>query len=785
MSDKHIDNETMEMLTSFVSEAVDSLDTAEPLVEELKTTEDPEVINTIFRVFHTLKGLSGFFGMKIINTLTHEAETLLDILRKEKIKITEDLVTLIYSTFDLLRDLLHLVSNEFTDEAGSDDAENMKIIIKDAIEKIKTGQFEMPQQPSVFEDLSVIPSDAPFEQQTPDIEQVSDTSFDEFIVPPTSNQQEIEDNPPKNQANAGFDLGSLISEEMITQYISDSADLLEATENNLIQLENEPDNPELIGTIFGAIHSIKGNSGFMGFSEIEEIAMETETILDCIRKKELDADPTVVSILLSNIETMRKRVETLPTQIQSNTNEATNNQEITKTVSAPPQVNIPKDIEVKAELPVAEPKPNVETTLPKPEVKKETPKFEQGVSKNIQAQKQDIRVETVKIDKLFDLVGELITIETMVTNNPDLVGLQLPNFVKAANQLNKITRELQEVTMSVRMMPLEGLFNKMKRLVRDVSLKLGKKVDLTISGQETEMDKNVIDEISDPLVHILRNSMDHGVEYPDERLASGKSDIGKVHLSARYEGNEILISVKDDGAGIDKERVLRKAEEKGLLQVPAEKMTDKEIFALIFEPGFSTAKQVTDISGRGVGMDVVRKNIEKLRGAIDIESELGKGTTVTLRIPLTLAIMEALLVKVGEETFAIPLMNISETFRVATQDISKTMDGLEMIKVRDEILPSFRIHELFKIKPKYHELEKGIILITESRNKKFCLFADELIGQQQAVIKGLSDYIGKVPGITGCMILGDGGIGLILDIEGTLLLAENPALFNNSNLVYV
>ena len=783
MSEKHIDNETKEMLTSFVSEAVDSLDSAEPLVEDLKNSDDPEVVNTIFRVFHTLKGLSGFFGMKVINSLTHEAETLLDIIRKEKIKVTEDIITLIYSTFDLLRDLLHLVSNEFSDEEGADDAENMKIILIDAIEKIRSGQFTMPAKQGGFEEF-VTPQEqvdekVPLQTKAEEIEQ----SFEEYSIPPAAPTEEVEQQETIEQSNLNFDIGNLITEDMLAQYIADSIDLLESTENNLIQLEREPDNYELIGTIFGAIHSIKGNSGFMGFSEIEEIAMETETILDSMRKRELDADPTVISILLSNVETMRKRVETIANSPSESTDAA---QEVITDVAQSESV-VEKTTEKIKEPPKITEKIETQPEKPKQkdEAKKEMPKAEPVTTKPVQAtQKQDIRVETVKIDKLFDLVGELITIETMVTKNPDLAGLQLPNFIKAANQLNKITRELQEVTMSVRMMPLEGLFNKMKRLVRDVSLKLGKKVDLTISGQETEMDKNVIDEISDPLVHILRNSLDHGIEFPEERLAKGKSDTGKVHLSARYEGNEILISVKDDGAGIDKERVLRKAEEKGLLQVSPEKMTDKEIFALIFEPGFSTAKQVTDISGRGVGMDVVRKNIEKLRGAIDIESEYGKGTTVTLRIPLTLAIMEALLVKVGTETFAIPLMNVSETFRVATQDISKTMDGLEMIKVRDEILPTFRIHELFKIKPRYYELEKGIILITESRSKKFCLFADELIGQQQAVIKGLSDYIGKVPGITGCMILGDGGIGLILDIEGTLLLAENPAHFNNPNLIY-
>ncbi len=795
MSENKLDNETMEMIGAFVSEAIDSLDNAEPLVEEIKTSSDPEVINTIFRVFHTLKGLSGFFGMKIVNGLTHEAETLLDLLRKHTAPVTDELITLIYTTFDLLRDLLHLIANEYTDQAGEDEAESMKLIIIDAIEKIKNGGSNATESENDFAEFMAPSSVAPDEtQMSNELQANALDSSDNQVV-----EQSLDTSEPKSETDftfdesagsssepsLGMDLGGLISEDMVVQFIADSKDLLETIENNLLKLEKEPDNFDLIATIFGGIHSIKGNSGFMGFEEIQEISMDTEMILDSIRKKELDADPNVISLLLSNVETLINRVNNIGNDAPNPPATEVEQVQTTPEVSvATPPKKVPDKVEPVqnapsekvAPKPVA--KPNAVPTTANE--KKDT----QNISKNFQqTQKQDIRVETVKIDKLFDLVGELITIETMVTKNPDLNGLIMPNFVKAANQLNKITRELQEITMSVRMMPLEGLFNKMKRLIRDVSIKLGKKVDLTISGQETEMDKNVIDEISDPLVHILRNSMDHGIESPDVRVALGKSETGAVHLSARYEGNEILISVKDDGAGINKERVLQKAEEKGLLQVPAEKMTDKEIFALIFEPGFSTAAQVTDISGRGVGMDVVRKNIEKLRGAIDVESVLNKGTTVTLRIPLTLAIMEALLVNVGVETFALPLMNVSETFRVASSAISKTMDGLEMIKVRDEILPVFRLHELYNIKPRFTDLERGIILIVESRNKKFCLFADELIGQQQAVIKGLSEYIGKVPGIIGCMILGDGGIGLILDIEGTLTLAENPLSFNNSNLV--
>jgi two-component system chemotaxis sensor kinase CheA len=781
MSEKQIDKETQEMLHSFVSEAVDSLDISEPLVEKLKEPEDAESVNAIFRVFHTLKGLSGFFGMMVINEVTHEAETLLDILRKEKFTPNEDLISLIYSSFDLLRDLLHLVANEFSDESGRDEAENMKLILKDTIHRIKSGEY-FNQSEQDFSQFVAAPVEEQITSNLPNPE-------DEFMqeIEETNTSKKVQDTKTESantsNANDALDISGLISEEMVEQYISDTKDLLDTIENNLLLLEQDSDNMELISSIFGAIHSIKGNSGFMGFDEIQEIAMETETILDSLRKKELQADPTIVSILLSNIETMSKRINSLSTNQGSN-------------IIEEEEILLPKEVVEDKKVEIVAPKMGDESknTLYETKQKFESPKQENEkgaskqditaqVAKGFQQQKQDIRVETVKIDKLFDLVGELITIETMVTKNPDLAGMTLPSFAKAASQLNKITRELQEVTMSVRMMPLEGLFNKMKRLVRDVSIKLGKKVELSISGQETEMDKNVIDEISDPLVHILRNSLDHGIEDVSERIAKGKSETGFIHLSARYEGNEILIAVKDDGAGINKEQVLKKAEEKGLLTIPPEKMTDKEIFALLFEPGFSTAKQVTDISGRGVGMDVVRKNIERLRGAIDVESEFNKGTTVTLRIPLTLAIMEALLVKVGDDTYALPIMNVSETFRVTDEEVSKTMDGLEMIKIRNEVLPVFRIHELFKRKPRYYELEKGIIMIIESRSKKFCLFADELIGQQQAVIKGLSDYIGKVPGITGCMVLGDSSIGLIIDIEGILQIAENPHYFNNPNLI--
>lgn len=771
-----MDNETREMIMQFVSESLDSLDTNEPLVENLRLEDNSEYVNSIFRVFHTLKGLSGFFEMFVINRVTHEAETLLDIMRKQNKAQSEDIISIIYSVFDFLRDLLNRVSENLTDKDAEAEAEDMIIIIRDAINRV--------QNPELSEE------DFFFAEDT------DTTSSEENAQPPSvsaGNEEIMYEAQDVTQSDDGLE--SLVSNELMDQYLSSAYELIDTAENNLLILENDPNNFDLIANTFRVIHSLKGNSGFMGLSEIEEISMEMESILDSIRNKDLQIDTTIVNILLSNIETIRNRLSALsPEGSKSKAFQETiaETKKINAVETQVAEENFEKELNQVEEITYAEKEDKKDEDInqeaqqqaPKIEPKKEeTKSVKQVQSKQEDANpakttpppamaKKDIRVETSKIDKLFDLVGELITIETMVTNSPDLQGLELPNFLKSANMLNKITRELQEVAMSVRMMPLENLFNKMKRLVRDVSLKMNKKVNLEISGQETEMDKNVIDEVADPLVHILRNAIDHGIEPPEVRIQKGKPEVGSISLKARYEGNEILIIVKDDGAGINRDKILKKAEERGIISGNTDKMTDKEVFQLIFEPGFSTAEQVTDISGRGVGMDVVRKNIEKLHGSVDIESKEGFGSTFTLRIPLTLAIMDAMLIRVGQSRYALPLLAVTESFRVNRHMISKTMDGLEVCKLRDDVLPVIRLHELFNIVPDSYDLEKGIMIIIESREKQVALFADEIIGQQQAVIKGLSDYIGKVLGITGCMILGDGGIGLIIDIESLIELSE-------------
>lgn len=383
-----------------------------------------------------------------------------------------------------------------------------------------------------------------------------------------------------------------------------------------------------------------------------------------------------------------------------------------------------------------------------------------------------ISVNVNKLDMLMDLVGELVISESMVTKNPDLAGLELENFHKAARQLRKLTDELQDIVMSIRMVPIGGTFRKMQRIVRDMSHKLGKDVEFVTVGEETEVDKNIIDHLSDPLMHLIRNAMDHGVEPEEERLRSGKPRKARITLSAQNAGGDVKISVSDDGSGMDKEKILKKAAENGLLTKPAGEMSDREIFSLIMLPGFSTNDKVTEFSGRGVGMDVVKQNIEEVGGSISIKSIKGEGTTMTIIIPLTLAIADAMELSVGGNIFTLPTVSIKESFRPKEDGILYDNDNHEMIMIRGNVYPIIRLHRLFGIEPKVDRLHEGILIMVEGENRTACLFADELLGEQQVVVKPLPQYLIKChtkdSGIEGCTILGDGSISLILNAKGLI-----------------
>lgn len=395
------------------------------------------------------------------------------------------------------------------------------------------------------------------------------------------------------------------------------------------------------------------------------------------------------------------------------------------------------------------------------------------VSKDDKPARQNfISVNVNKIDKLMNLVGEIVTTEAMVTKNPDIADLRLENFDKQARRLQKLTGELQDVVMSVRMIPIAATFHKMQRIVRDICKKKNKEADLVIIGEDTEVDKSVIDHLSDPLMHLIRNAMDHGMETADERVAAGKNRRGKITLEAKNAGGDIVVRVMDDGKGMDKERIVKKAIEKGLTDKKASEISDSEAFGFIMMPGFSTNEEVTEYSGRGVGMDVVRKNIEQVGGRIFVDSEMGKGSTITMHIPLTLAILDGMKVVVGSSVYIIPILAIREIIEPALHKLIIEPNGNELIMIRGECYPILRLHEFFNTDTQVKDIKEGIMVLIETGAGMVCLFADKLLGEQQAVIKPIPAYIskimGRVKGISGCSIMGDGGIALVLDMNSIL-----------------
>lgn len=380
-----------------------------------------------------------------------------------------------------------------------------------------------------------------------------------------------------------------------------------------------------------------------------------------------------------------------------------------------------------------------------------------------------INVNVRKLDMLMDLVGELVISNSMVTQNPDLLELNLESLRKATRQLNKITYELQDVVMSIRMVSLSMTFQKMHRVVRDMSHKLGKAVQLKLIGEETEVDKNIIEQISDPILHLIRNAIDHGIESSEERKMTQKEEIGTITLEARNAGGDVWIIIKDDGKGLDREKILQRALEHGLLD-HGQAVSDQEIYSFILLPGFSTKEQVTEFSGRGVGMDVVVKNIQKLGGTVLVNSTPGFGTAVSLKIPLTLAIIEGMIIKVGGLHFTVPMTVIKESFKIGEQNIIVDPEGHEMALIRGECYSIIRLHEFCRLPTEVTRIQDGIIIMVEYEAKTICLFADALLGEQQVVIKSLPQYIqkrrGQTRGLGGCTLLGDGTISLILDVAG-------------------
>lgn len=375
-----------------------------------------------------------------------------------------------------------------------------------------------------------------------------------------------------------------------------------------------------------------------------------------------------------------------------------------------------------------------------------------------------VKVDTAKLDSLVDMAGEMVIAQSLVRHDPDLAAIKSPRLARNMAQLTRMTAELQKTAMAMRLVPIGPLFRRMERMVRDLSRQFGKRVEMETQGDEIELDRNIVQELTDPLMHMVRNALDHGIETPAERERAGKNPVAHVVLKGRHQAGQVVIEIADDGRGLDRARILEKAIQKGLI-ASGDGISDNDIYNLIFQPGFSTAAQVTNVSGRGVGMDVVRRHIEKLRGRVEIRSAAGQGATFALKLPLTLAIIDGLVVGVGEERYIAPLFAVREVLRPAEETIWTVQQRAEMALIRGELLPVLRLYRKFRVTPRSEDPRQSVLLVAEVDDRRSCLLVDELIGKQEVVIKTLGETFKSVTGIAGGAILGDGRVGLILDLE--------------------
>jgi two-component system chemotaxis sensor kinase CheA len=557
---------------------------------------------------------------------------------------------------------------------------------------------------------------------------------------------------------------NLSNPKVVEFFLQEGNELIQDIEQELLSWIKAPDDKELLNQLFGHIHSFKGNCGFMNLADPERLSHSMETLLDeVINGLEVDR-AEVADLLLTHISAFKEMLDDVAQggmgKIEKLDERITPiNAFISQGGSEMPVAEKRKPKRKLGEILVEEgyvSPDELETALKTQKTKKPIPK------------KQDIRVNLEKLDSLIELIGELVIAENMLINNPDLEGLELENFNKAGQHMNKLVNELQEMATAIRLTPVAGVCIRMNRLVHDLSRKSNKKIELIISGESTEVDKSVIENVVDPLTHLMRNAVDHGLEFPDERLAAGKPETGSIFLNARHEEGDVMITIKDDGRGLDREKILATAKKRGLIEGDGSQLSDRHVNGLLFKPGFSTAEKITEVSGRGVGMDVVQQNLKNIRGGVEIKSRYGKGTTVSLSIPLTMAIIDGMMIRVGKSLFIIPILSIRESFCPAADSVTVTPDGNELVRIREHLFPVVRLHEAYDLEPDNHDLDKGILVVVEAQGRNICLFVDEIMGQQQTVIKGLSDYIAKsrnVKGVSGCTILGDGNVCLILDVQ--------------------
>ncbi len=710
--------------SAFFEEAAEHMAVIEAGLLDLEARpDDLDLLNKIFRSAHSIKGVAGMLGFTPVAQFTHKMETLLDQLRNGRIAVTQPMTDLLLKSTDCLKALIEAAQNETTaDEA-------MIHPLEVQLEAAAAGTM-----PSAASAPAPVTAEAP----APVAALPAGNSLRRFTIRWT---------PPAFLFQRGLDPQQIFKELGDLGTVSD----VQLDVSRLPDLSGmDPEQCYLSWTL--TLATAKSKEIVAGVFEfiredsvlsIEEGEAQDEkrTTNDASRGTNIadgDESKPLGQILVETGVVSREALDQALSQ-QKRVGEIL----IEQHAATPQQINQALQ---KQQEGVTHAKKGTDTA--------------------------SIRVDTAKIDKLINLVGELVITQSMLSDLSARFEMsQLPVLLERVAQLERNTREIQERVMGIRMLPIGSAFSRFPRLVRDLSGKSGKKIQLVLSGEETELDKTVIESITDPLTHLVRNSADHGLEGPEERLAAGKDEQGTIHLNAFHEGGNICITVADDGRGLNREKILAKAIKSGLIS-EQDKIADDQIWPLIFKPGFSTAEKVTDVSGRGVGMDVVKRNIESLGGTVSIKTATGTGTTFTLKLPLTLAIIEGMTVRVGHETYILPMLSIVESIQPKADTVKTIVGKGEVMNVRGTYHPMMRLYEVFDLEPEHKDPAKAILLILETEGERVAVMVDEILGQQQVVIKSMEQNFRKVEGIAGATILGDGTVGFILDVRGLLELAR-------------
>ena len=620
-------------------------------------------------------------------------------------------------------------------------------------------------------------------------------SFLESIAALTNEQRATSNHQPATTNQQPPTSNEIQDESLLRDFIVEGLEYIDEIEVNLLNLEQEPENLDCVNAIFRPFHSIKGVAGFLNLATIRDLAHTLENLLDRVRTKELSVSSKLIDIILDGSDALKALIIKLKEDLEGNPAEPfeIDLDALRKRIESVEQ-DIPDTVEVKKlggiliedgaitdenlkqGLDVARqsvpPKKIGEALIS--EGKVSAKQVSQALRKQTgqAADTAVIRVNIKKLDDLIDMVGELVITQSMIRQNSFILSNSDRRLSRDVSRLSSITSELQKTSTSLRMVPIKQTFQRMSRLVRDLARDAGKQVGVVTEGEDTEIDKNMVEEIYNPLVHMVRNAVDHGIDSSEERIKAGKPEKGIIQLKAFHRGGNIVIEISDDGKGLDKDLVLKKAVEKELID-SSQDPSDQDIYKLIFLPGFSTAAKVTDISGRGVGMDVVKQAVEKLRGKIEIDSSINKGSTFALSFPLTMAIIDGMIVRVGSERYIIPTTAIRQLLRPVEESYNNIVGKGETINVMGNLLPLVRLYKIFGMEPEHKNPWEAIVVVVEGENRSKCLLVDEILGEEEVVIKSLGESLKTSKGVSGGAIMGDGNVGLILDPEGLFELSES------------